>query len=72
MADPGQFGYYLKLKKLNNKLPLFFDSLRDYGGIKQQMYGAFDLWTNSTNMGKFHLRHSSLGNVVLLDGHGNR
>ena len=62
-------GYYLKLKKLNNKLPLFFDSLRDYGGIKQQMYGAFDLWTNSTNMGKFHLRHSSLGNVVLLDGH---
>ena len=62
-------GYYLKLKKLNNKLPLFFDSLRDYGGIKQQMYGAFDLWTNSTNMGKFHLRHSSLDNVVLLDGH---
>lgn len=62
-------GYYLKLKKLNNKLPLFFDSLRDYGGIKQQIYGAFDLWTNSTNMGKFHLRHSSLGNVVLLDGH---
>ena len=62
-------GYYLKLKKLNNKLSLFFDSLRDYGGIKQQIYGAFDLWTNSTNMGKFHLRHSSLGNVVLLDGH---
>lgn len=62
-------GYYLKLKKLNNKLSLFFDSLRDYGGIKQQIYGAFDLWTNSTNMGKFHLRHSSLDNVVLLDGH---